>query len=119
MVFSKICLSKPETTILKKTEEGEQGSPAINIMSENKIPERAVLEENVDLGDSDELLYFHLRSKETDFTMGLSDILACLKFAEKEGMVPELSEQWWDKMYGVYPELQEPLEVSENENEEI
>lgn len=43
MVFSKICLSKPETTILKKTEEGEQGSPAINIMSENKIPERAVL----------------------------------------------------------------------------
>ena len=119
MVFFKICLSKLETTILEKTEEGEQGSPAVNIMSENTIPEKAVLEENVDLGDSDELLYFHLRSKETDFTMGLSDILECLKFAEKEGMVPELPEQWWNKMYRTYPELQEPLEVSENENEEI
>lgn len=119
MVFFKICLSKLETTILEKTEEGEQGSPAVNIMSENTIPEKAVLEENVDLGDSDELLYFHLRLKETDFTMGLSDILTCLKFAEKEGMVPELPEQWWNKMYGTYPELQEPLEVSENENEEI
>ena len=85
----------------------------------NSIPERAEFDENVDLGDHDELLIFHLKVKDIEFTMGLSDILACLKFAEKEGMVPELPEQWWNKMYGTYPELQEPLEVSENENEEI
>lgn len=50
----------------------------------NSIPERAEFDENVDLGDHDELLIFHLKVKDIEFTMGLSDILACLKFADKE-----------------------------------
>lgn len=85
----------------------------------NRIPERAEFDENVDLGDHDELLIFHLKVKDIEFTIGLSDILACLKFAEKEGLVPKLPMEWWCQMHGFYPELDEPIEELDSEHEEI
>ena len=85
----------------------------------NRIPERAEFDENVDLGDHDELLIFHLKVKNIGFTIGLSDILACLKFAESEGLVPKLPMEWWCQMYGFYPELDEPIEELDSEHEEI
>lgn len=39
---------------------------------------------------------FLLRDKDHEFTMGLSEILKCLRFAEKEGEVPTLPAQWWN-----------------------
>lgn len=85
----------------------------------NRIPERAEFDENVDLGDHDELLIFHLKVKNIGFTIGLSDILACLKFAEQEGLVPKLPIEWWCQMYGFYPELDEPIEEPDDKDYEM
>lgn len=85
----------------------------------NSIPERAEFDENVDLGDHDELLIFHLKVKDIESTMGLSDVLACLKFAESEGLVPEIPGDWWGRMHAFYPELKEPVEAPEDESEEV
>lgn len=51
----------------------------------------------------DEKIYFLLRSEENKFVIGLSDILECLRFAEKEGEVPKLPAEWWRKIWSMYP----------------
>ena len=66
----------------------------------------------------DEKIYFLLRSGENTFTMGLGDLLECLRFAEKEGEVPKLPAEWWRKMWSIYPQIKELVEVPED-NEEI
>jgi len=38
----------------------------------------------------EEYLFFLLKNKTNEFTIGLGDILECLKFAEEQGEVPEL-----------------------------
>ena len=48
----------------------------------------------------DEKIYFLLRSEKNKFTIGLGDILECLRFAEKEGEVPKLPVEWWGSEYG-------------------
>ena len=64
-------------------------------------------------------IYFLLKDKIHEFTIGLSDILECLKFAEEKGEVPELPEDWWSKVEYYYPELREPVDVPDEEDEEI
>lgn len=66
----------------------------------------------------DEKIYFLLRSGENTFTMGLGDLLECLRFAEKEGEVPKLPTEWWGRIWSMYPQIQELAEVPED-NEEI
>ena len=66
----------------------------------------------------DEKIYFLLRCKENEFTIGLGDILECLRFAEKEGEVPKIPAEWWGKIWSMYPQIQELAEVPED-NEEI
>lgn len=66
----------------------------------------------------DEKIYFLLRSEKNKFTIGLGDILECLRFAEKEGEVPKLPAEWWEKIWSMYPQIQELAEVPED-NEEI
>lgn len=70
---------------------------------------RCLLEKNaVPTGDvikdwdirEDEKIYFLLRSEKNKFTIGLGDILECLRFAEKEGEVPKLPVEWWGSEYG-------------------
>ena len=76
-------------------------------MKQKIMPNQAELQEEVVLGDSDELLLFHLKAQEKEFTLGLSDVLECLKFAESEGIVPPIPGAWWLTMSEVYPELRE------------
>ncbi|GHV09419.1 hypothetical protein FACS1894217_13700 [Clostridia bacterium] len=42
-----------------------------------------------------EPLIFAMRDKEHEFSLGLLTVLDCLKLAEKEGAIPELSSDWW------------------------
>ena len=39
--------------------------------------------------DKEEYLFFLLKNGLNEFTIGLGDILECLKFAEEQGEVPE------------------------------
>lgn len=38
---------------------------------------------------------FSLRNKDHEFSIGLTDVLRCLRFAEEQGAVPPISGQWW------------------------
>ena len=73
---------------------------------EKTIPEQAELTEKVDqinCSNCFEEYLFHLKDSHHDFTIGLIDILRCLKFAEENGAVPELPTDWWlsvDRRFG-------------------
>lgn len=63
-----------------------------------KMPERATLTYDVDeiLCDTCcEDYLFHLKKGNCEFTIGLSDIIQCLMFAEERGAVPKLDSGWW------------------------
>lgn len=68
-------------------------------------------------GEGKDSILFLLKDSFHSFTIGLSDILECLKFAEEKGEVPELPADWWSKVQDYYPELREPVEVPEEELE--
>lgn len=57
--------------------------------------------------EKEEHFYFHLKDSAHEFTMGLGEIIRCLKFAENEGIVPELPDDWWSAMYACYNGLYE------------
>lgn len=60
--------------------------------------------------------YFVLQDSVHKFTMELSDILLCLKFAEREGFIPELPGPWWTEMASHYPtELRDALFYDDEE----
>lgn len=63
----------------------------------------------------EEYLFFLLKNKTNEFTIGLRDILECLKFAEEQGEVSELPQEWWWKMSEVYPGLERYVDVPEDE----
>ena len=88
-------------------------------MVERNVPERAKLDEIVDLGDNDDMLYFHLNTSTDQITIGLSSILQCLKFAESEEYIPELPLPWWINLYGIYPRLAKLIDIPEEEDEKI
>ena len=46
----------------------------------------------------DEELVFALKDRYHSFSIGFSTILQCLAFAEKEGYVPKLPDDWWIKV---------------------
>lgn len=70
-------------------------------------------------GEERDSILFLLKDNSHSFTIGLSDVLECLKFAEEKGEVPELPEDWWNKVECYYPELREPAEVPDEEDAEI
>lgn len=47
--------------------------------------------------------YFLLKDSVHEFTLGLSDILDCLKYAEAKGLVPPVPVPWWISLAGMYP----------------
>lgn len=63
---------------------------------------------NPDLMDTH---YFLLKSGKTEFLLSLENVLECLKFSEKEGIVPEINSDWWCAMITTYPDLADPVEV--------
>ncbi|WP_437559496.1 hypothetical protein [Acidithiobacillus sulfuriphilus] len=42
-----------------------------------------------------EEIVFALRDRHHEFSMDLTTLLQCLRLAEREGGVPELSKTWW------------------------
>ena len=42
-----------------------------------------------------ETILFAMRDNERTFAIGLTTILRCLHFADEQGEVPKLSEEWW------------------------
>ena len=64
----------------------------------NTIPEQARLTYDVEKSTCEncfESLLFHLKDSTHEFTIGLIDVLKCIKFAEEEGSLPELPPEWW------------------------
>lgn len=48
-----------------------------------------------DTADDTDPVLFEIPAKGQYFTIGVTDMLHCLKFAEDEGYVPKLPENWW------------------------
>ena len=49
--------------------------------------------------------YFYLKDSVHEFTISLQEILKCVKFAEEEGVIPELSKDWWNKISTLYSDF--------------
>lgn len=49
-----------------------------------------------------ETIYFALKDKDRGFSLGLITILECLRFAEEQGEVPELPNDWWISIINKY-----------------
>ena len=101
-------------TILKK-KEGGAGTPADIHMCEKAAVTGDVYKD--DDPEKDDTVYFLLQDSTHQFTIGLSDILACLKFAEEEGEVPKLPGDWWSTLSMIYPKLEIPVEVPDDADE--
>lgn len=63
---------------------------------DNRIIEHAECEE------CNEEYLFALKDSYHEFSIGLTTIISCIAFAEKEGVVPELPEEWWYKIRSRY-----------------
>lgn len=48
-------------------------------------------------------LLFAMKDNSHKFSIGLFTILRCLKIAEREGVVPQLSDEWWLLVDNRYP----------------
>lgn len=75
---------------------------------EKYMPDTAEFEETVERfldSDAEDVLWFGLKKGDISFKIGLSEILRCLKFAEKHGEVPELPRMWWIEILSHYPQL--------------
>lgn len=74
--------------------------------SESQLPKTIEVteevEEIVDPDKTDEILWFALKNGEVEYKIGLSDILACVKFAERIGEIPPLPPLWWSQIEGLY-----------------
>ena len=49
-----------------------------------------------------ETIYFALRDKDRTFSIGLTTILECLCFAEEQGEIPTLPNEWWNSVKNKY-----------------
>lgn len=58
--------------------------------------------DHMDCEDCAEDYVFAMRQGERGFGIGLTTVLACLAFAEREGAVPELPADWWIKVRNQY-----------------
>ena len=76
----------------------------------NQIPEKSNLTGEVTQIVCDncfEDYLFVLKDKNHKFSIGLLDILKCLKFAEDEGAVPKISADWWLNVTGHFGNFDE------------
>lgn len=48
----------------------------------------------------DNPVVFRLRDNYHEFTLGLDTILQCLHFAEEQGAIPPIPDDWWYEMTG-------------------
>ena len=66
--------------------------------------------------NDEETVFFHLQDATHEFTMGLKDILKCVKIAEKKGMIPALPKMFWHTMASHYIEFREYYKSLEDED---
>lgn len=48
----------------------------------------------------DNPIVFRLRDNYHEFTLGLNTVLQCLHFAEEQGAIPPIPEDWWYEITG-------------------
>ena len=53
------------------------------------------IEDHTDCEDCTEDYLLLMQDQEHEFYIGLRTVLACLSFAETNGAVPRLPEEWW------------------------
>ncbi|KFI61013.1 hypothetical protein [Bifidobacterium cuniculi] len=63
----------------------------------NTDPAARIVAMAMDAGKGGEAYLFDLRQNGEEFTLGLSTVLACLRFAELAGAVPRVSAAWWER----------------------
>lgn len=54
--------------------------------------------ENQTCSQCDEPVIFVLKDNYHEFSLNLSTLLQCLKFAETEGSIPAIPQEWWDNI---------------------
>lgn len=64
------------------------------------IENKAKIKDNVIVDHTDcefclEEYYFKMEDNYHEFALGLTDVIFCLAIAEKEGVIPPISEDWW------------------------
>lgn len=68
----------------------------------NEIPEAALtgaVEENeAELLNGNDYLFFHLKDEVHEFKIGLYTLLQCLQFAETNKDIPPLPTEWWNSV---------------------
>ena len=52
--------------------------------------------------ENEEKVFFHLKDSTHEFTMGLKEVLLCIRFAEDEGLIPKAPEPWWSFLFSTY-----------------
>lgn len=70
----------------------------------NILANRATLKKTQSNGtcqQCDDPIIFALQDKHHQFSIGLSTILECLKFAENEHTIPPIPEEWWDQVASI------------------
>lgn len=60
------------------------------------------LVEHLGCEECEEQHVFLLRQGGREFTIGMRTVLACLSFAQEEGVVPDLPDEWWIRIAGRY-----------------
>lgn len=60
--------------------------------------------------NTNESVWFHMQDSAHKFKIGLGDIVSAINFAEDQGLVPELPDDWWLAMSVQYPEYFEYVE---------
>ncbi len=69
------------------------------------MPDKALLTgavEQISCEECFENYLFHMKNKNHEFTIGLIDILNCVKFAEEQGALPEIPGDWWIEVKSHY-----------------
>lgn len=66
--------------------------------------------ENKDPEVNESLLYV-FKDSYGEMLLKLSDILSCLRFAGKQGVLPVFSPRWWSMIEMLYPHLAVPFEL--------
>ncbi len=66
-----------------------------------RLTRRRIID-HMDCDDCTEDYVFLMRQGDREFGIGLTTLLACLAFAEREGAVPELPADWWIRVANRY-----------------
>ena len=55
--------------------------------------------------DCDEPIYFAMHDKHHKFSLSLTTLIECLKFAENEGAIPPIDISWWGEISNRVPSI--------------